>query len=335
MIFFFVALILSALFTYGAIKLFTKLKLLDVPDNGRHLHARPVPLGGGVAIFLAFWLVVGYIVFYTNLFGKNLDPKDLLGVFFGSIILLIIGLLDDRRRLSPLIRLVAIALASVIAIIGGVGLQKITNPLGGVIALNSFLASCLVFIWIFGMTSTVKILDGLDGLAGGVTAIGALVIFGVANGQRWHQPDMALLALIFAGAILGFLIFNFQPAKIFLGEGGGMFLGYILGILAVISGGKFATALLVMAVPILDLMRVIIVRVRRRQSIFAGDREHIYYWLADKYKISQRKIVVLLYVVAASFGSLAWFLQTVGKLFALLLVLAVMGAIAIIIGRRG
>ncbi|OGH88465.1 MAG: hypothetical protein A3J93_04345 [Candidatus Magasanikbacteria bacterium RIFOXYC2_FULL_42_28] len=333
MYFFLVSLALSALFTFGAIKLFTTIKLFDIPDGGRKLHSRPVPLGGGIAIFLAFWLVVGYIINFTNLFGKNLHPVDLVGVFFGSLVLLIVGLFDDKQRLSPVARLTAIALACFLAIGGGVGIDKITNPLGGVIGLSGLGASALVFVWIFGMTSTVKILDGLDGLAAGITAIGALVIYGVASGERWHQPDMALLALIFVGAILGFLIFNFQPAKIFLGEGGGMFLGYILGILAVISGGKIATALLVMAVPILDLIRVIIVRVRRHQSIFQGDREHIYYWLADKFKISERTIVLMLYVVAAGFGSLAWFLQSVGKLVALLFAIALMGVVALAIGR--
>ncbi|OGH93972.1 MAG: hypothetical protein A2538_03860 [Candidatus Magasanikbacteria bacterium RIFOXYD2_FULL_41_14] len=333
MYFFLVALILSAILTFGAIKLFSALKIFDIPDEGRHRHGRPVPLGGGVAIFLAFWLVVGYVVFFTNLFGKNLHSHDLVGVFWGGLLLLFVGLLDDKYHLSPIVRLGAIACAVVIAISGGVGLVKITNPLGGVLILSKAVAYGLVFIWLFGMTSTVKILDGLDGLAGGITIIGALVICGVALGERWHQPDMALLALIFAGSILGFLLFNFSSAKIFLGEGGGMFLGYILGVLAVISGGKFATALLVMSIPILDLCRVIIVRFRRHQSIFQGDREHIYYWLIDKLNWSQRKVTLVLYLAAAGFGSLAWLLQSVGKLLALLFILFLMGLLAMVINK--
>lgn len=333
--YFLVALLLSFFFTWVIKRLMLKLRVVDVPDGKRKLHRAPVALGGGVALFVSFWLIVGYIVFFTNLLGKNLNPKDLVGVFIGSLILLIIGLWDDVKNISPRTRLLATVVAIFVAVFGGVGIDKITNPFGGVISLQDFLvfADVLVFFWILGMTYTVKILDGLDGLATGITAIGALVIYGVAIGERWHQPDMALLALVFAGVCIGFLFWNFSPAKIFLGEGGGLFLGYILGVLAVISGGKIATALLVMAVPILDLLRVVIVRLKRGQPIFQGDREHLHFWLRD-HGFSEKKIVLGLYFIAIIFGSLTLFLQSVGKLLALLFLFLLMGAVALIIQNK-
>ena len=144
---------------------------------------------------------------------------------------------------------------------------------------------------------------------------------------------MALLALVFAGVCLGFLFWNFSPAKIFLGEGGGLFLGYILGVLAVISGGKIATALLVMAIPILDLLRVVIVRLKRGQPIFQGDREHLHFWLRD-HGFSEKKIVLGLYLTAIVFGSLTLFLQSIGKMLALLFLFLLMGALALIIQNK-
>lgn len=344
MIYFLVALVLSLIFSGIVKRIMLKMRIVDIPDGTRKLHRGPVALGGGVALFLSFWLVVGYIVFFTNLLGKNLNPLDLVGVFFGSLLLLIVGLWDDKKNISARWRLAATVLAVVIAIGGGVGIDKITNPLGGVLPLNwgtieifgktfLLLADAFVFLWILGMTYTVKILDGLDGLATGITAIGALVIFGVASGERWHQPDMALLALVFAGVCLGFLFWNFSPAKIFLGEGGGLFLGYILGVLAVISGGKIATALLVMAIPILDLVRVVIVRLRRGQPIFQGDREHLHFWLRD-HGFSEKGTVLGLYAVAIVFGSLTLFLQSIGKLAALLFLFLFMGAIALVIQNK-
>lgn len=312
-----------------------KLRIVDFPDGIRKLHKYPVVLGGGAALFLSFWLVIGYISFFTNLLGKNLNPHDFVGVFIGSFLLLFIGLWDDKKNISARLRFGVVILAALLAVIGGVGIDKITNPLGGVFSLNNilFFANAVVFLWILGMTYTVKILDGLDGLAVGITAIGAFIIFCVANGERWYQPDMALVSLVFAGVCLGFWFWNFYPAKVFLGESGGLFLGYILGILAVISGGKIATALLVMAIPILDLIRVIIVRIRRGQPIFQGDREHLHFYLRDR-GWSEKKVVLFLYLVAIIFGSLTLFLQSAGKLLVLLFLFLLMGLFALIMQNK-
>lgn len=345
MTYFFAAFFIAVLFTVGTKFLAQRWRIMDKPDGGRKKHGRSVPLLGGTAIFLAFWLTAGYVAFFTDLLGRNLKPEHLIGVFLGSAVLIIVGFLDDKRGLSARTRLLAASGAVALALLSGVGIDKITNPFGGIWYLDFWslslgawgtilwLADALVFFWILGMTYTVKILDGLDGLATGIAAIGALVVYAVASGARWHQPDMALVALIFAGACLGFLLFNFHPARIFLGEGGGLFLGYMLGVLSVISGGKIATALLVMAVPILDLARVIMVRVARGQSVFAGDREHLHFWLLTR-GLSERGAVLILYAVALAFGGSALFLQSAQKLFALMFLLIVMGALAVFISQK-
>ncbi|MDD4477145.1 MAG: MraY family glycosyltransferase [Patescibacteria group bacterium] len=324
MLYFFIAIILSIIFTFAARRLALFLNIVDTPDDERKKHGRPVPLLGGIAIFSVFWVMIGYIFCFTNLFGRNLSVDKLFWVFIGSLILMAVGYFDDKYSLPVLPRLALSAFAVFIVIAGGVGLEKITNPFGGIfyldfIRLGNWLvfADIIVFFWILGMIYTVKILDGLDGLATGITAIGALMIYFIANGERWHQPDVALLALIFAGACLGFLIFNFYPAKIFLGEGGGLFLGFILGVLSVIAGGKIATALLVMAIPIFDLARVVYLRFRRGKPVGRGDREHLHFRLLDL-GFGHRKTVVALYAFAFVFGTTTLFFQSAQKLFALI-----------------
>lgn len=334
MIYFVLALGLSLGLTFLAKNLAARRGLIDLPDGGRKQHGRPTPLGGGLAIFTAFWVSVA-LLSLTGQLGQNLAPERLWGVLAGGAILMIFGWFDDQRGLSPSWRLLGGVLAAFLVILGGVGLDKITNPLGGVLRLDGWqvalgplgqiavIADLLVFFWLLGMTYTVKILDGLDGLAAGVTAIGALMIFLVANGERWHQPDVALVALVFAGACLGFLFFNFHPAKIFLGEGGGLWLGFTLGVLSVIAGGKIATALLVMAVPILDLIRVVYLRLKTGQPIFHGDRRHLHYRLLD-IGFSHQQAVLALYAIAILFGLTTVFLQSFNKLIVLILLAALM-----------
>jgi UDP-GlcNAc:undecaprenyl-phosphate GlcNAc-1-phosphate transferase len=178
------------------------------------------------------------------------------------------------------------------------------------------LGDLLVFIWLLGMMYTTKILDGLDGLATGIVMIGGVMVFLLTQTKQFYQPDVGILALVFVGVCLGFLIFNFHPAKIFLGEGGSLFIGFILGILAIISGGKIATALLVMAIPVLDLIRVVYIRIRHHQGIFKGDRQHLHFRLRDA-GFSEWRTVLFLYGVAFTFGLTTLFLPSKAKLVVL------------------
>lgn len=302
-----------------------KMKIMDAPDDERKKHARPVPLWGGLAIFLAFWAVVVWLIFFTDIDHKHLSDASLIGIFMGSAILVIIGLIDDKYKISPLVRLGATVVAAFCVIAGGTELTSITNPFGGYIPLDLWmvgdllvLANALIFFWILGMTYTVKILDGLDGLVNGVVLIGALMIHFLTASGKFYQADITAVSLILAGVCAGSLILNFHPAKIFLGEAGGLFLGFILGVLAIVAGGKIATALLVMAVPILDLARVIYLRIKTGQPVFAGDRRHLHFKLLDL-GFGHRQTVLLYYFIAFAFGVTTLFLHSWGKLTALII----------------
>ncbi len=326
--YFLITFILSLIFTFFTLKLAKKLNIVDIPEGERKFHGRAVPLLGGLAIFSSFWLVVGYLSFFTNVFSRHIHPRELIGVFLGSLILMILGFFDDEKNLSPKKRLLITCLAAGIAVLGGVDLQKITNPFGGVINLEIFgvdlfgyghifiLADLVVFFWLMGMMYTTKILDGLDGLTTGIVFIGALMIASLSHTTKFFQPETMTLALVLAGACLGFLFYNFYPAKIFLGEGGSLLLGFLLGVLAVIAGGKIATALLVMAVPILDLVRVIFMRLRHGQPIYKGDRRHLHFQLVDA-GLGHAQSVILFYIIAFAFGFTTLFLQSWQKLLVL------------------
>ncbi len=328
MLYFLTALLLSVFFTLAVRRLAIYFNIVDEAREPRKKHLGKMPLLGGTAVFLSFWLVVIYLLFFTKLLGPNLQTNTLLLVCGAGAILMAVGFLDDKYSLPAMPRFIISAGCVLMVVLGGVGLEKITNPFGGVLYLDtwkinlgflgarSVWSSVLVFVWILGMMYTTKILDGLDGLSTGISSIAALMIFFIASGARWHQPDVALVSLVFAGACLGFLIFNFHPAKIFLGEGGSLFLGFMLGILSVIAGGKIATALLVMAVPVLDLIRVVVMRLRKGKKIWQGDREHLHFQLVDL-GFGQKKIVLIFYFIAFVFGITTLFLQSMQKIFAL------------------
>ena len=333
MFYFLLALVLSIIFTLLIRQVALKFGFVDRPDGDRKIHQKPVALLGGTAIFLSFLLVAGYLLYWHPLYDIDIFAGKMFWVFVGGLILIILGALDDKFNLPVKWRLVVTALVAIIVVAGGVGLQKITNPFGGIIEINLWLlADLLVFLWLFGMMYTVKISDGLDGLATGICFIGAMMIYFLTTATKYYQPNVALLSLVFAGACLGVLIFNFYPAKIFLGEGGGLFLGLMLGVLAVIAGGKVATALLVMAIPILDLGRVIYLRWRYGRSVWQGDREHLHFRLLDA-GLSHPQTVLLLYAVAALFGATTLFLQSSQKLIALMFLFLVMIAVTFWLGK--
>ena len=178
------------------------------------------------------------------------------------------------------------------------------------------------------MMYTTKLLDGVDGLVSGVSAIGAFVIFLFTMTAKYYQPDIGLAALILSAACFGFLVFNWHPAKIFLGEGGSLFLGFILGALAIISGGKIAIALLIMGIPILDVVWTIIRRLAAGNNPFRfADRRHLHFRLLDA-GLGPRKTVLTYYGFSLLFGLAALFLQSRGKLMAIgVLVLIMMGVV--------
>ncbi len=246
------------------------------------------------------------------------------------------GYLDDRYRLPAKYSVIFPILASITVVMSGIRAVSVHNPFSGeVILLEAItlwglpLASgIVVFLWTMSMTYTTKLLDGMDGLVTGISAIAALILFALSLSPEVNQPQTALLAITFCGALLGFLILNTYPAKIFLGEAGSTFAGFMLAILAIVSGGKIATAILVMGIPILDALWVILQRVFNRQSPFQGDRKHLHFRLTE-IGFSEAQAVLFLYALTGIFGVAALFLQSLGKLIALGIMVLVMVAIIV------
>jgi UDP-GlcNAc:undecaprenyl-phosphate GlcNAc-1-phosphate transferase len=317
-------------------------QILDLPDRGRKLHQRPVPLLGGVALGIGFIFCIGLFIKFGFLLDGRLNLKHLVVLIIASFCLILGGILDDKFHLSPTKQFIWPLFAVLIILFGGIQVNFITNPLGGILQLDagqvnlgnlvfSPLSLLLSFIWLIGMIYTTKFLDGLDGLVSGMTFLGAIFIFFVSLAWDIPYSGTSVLALLVAGLMFGFLLWNFFPAKIFLGESGSTLAGLWLGVLAIISGGKIATALLVMGLPILDVAWVITRRIFwEKTSPTTADRKHLHFRLLDS-GFSHRQAVLFLYLLATLFGSVALFQNSKGKLILFLILLAVMAIIGSIL----
>lgn len=328
------AFVLSAWLTPVFARLALKWGIVDVPSGDRKIHQRIIPFLGGVSIFLAFAVPTLVILLATDhLTAGEIDPSHFIGFFIGGLVLLIGGILDDKYDLPPRYSILFPLLAAATAAAFGIGVEKVTNPFGEAIVLTSAMSIVLTFIWLLGMTYTTKLLDGLDGLATGITMIGAVMIALLALSKEFFQPDVAVLALIFAAALFGFLLWNGYPAIIFLGEGGSTFLGFTLGVLAVIAGSKLATTLLVVGVPALDVAFVIFRRWREGRSMTSGDRTHLHHLLLAA-GLSQRWILTLYLGAATLFGVTTLIFASWQKLIALGILVLVSGIAVSILAKK-
>lgn len=345
---FVIAALISGGLTFYVKLLAKKFNLADLPAP-RKIHSKPTPRLGGVAIVLAFFIVViGYALATHRLefspFKIDFLDKRLFGVLLGALILLIVGIIDDIRSIKPWKKLFFHFLAAGVVVIFGVGITYLRVPGGLHINLDKLVVPVIVLgqyqfnfvvwgdlltiFWIVILINTLNFLDGLDGLADGVTVIAAISIFFLS--LSLGQPAVALLAVIFAGSVLGFLPWNFNPAKIFMGDSGSMFLGYMLGVLSVISGGKLATAFLILGIPLLDVLWVILRRIFRGKSPFQADKLHLHHRLLTA-GLTQRQAVIILYLIASAFGIVAVISGTTEKIQAVYWLLGLMAALVIVL----
>lgn len=295
--------------------------LIDHPQKERKIHDRPTARLGGLAIYLAISIVVIILLLISPILtAGRITAAHYFGLLAGGLILMIGGALDDRFDLPPWFTILSPVLSSLVLIGSGIEIEKITNPLGGIIYLSSLQSDILVFVWLMVVMYTTKFLDGLDGLATSVSTIGTLMIMLLALTTAYYQPDVSLLSAVLIGAFLGFLFWNFHPASIFLGEGGSTLVGFLLGTLAVISGGKLATALLVLGIPLFDVVWIVLRRLKTGglRQIFQGDRKHLHHRLLDL-GLGQRRIMLIYIFIASAFGVSTLFLQSREKLVALVL----------------
>lgn len=327
---FFASLGLSYFLTLFFKKLSFKFKIIDYPDADRKIHERPIALLGGWAIYLSFvFLILSLIIFFPQIIlTQGISISQIAGLIIAGLILMLSGTFDDKKNLKPIWQIFWVAISCLIIIFSGITIKFITRPGGGIIDLTGpeisilgqniySLGAILTFIWLLIITNTTKLLDGVDGLASGVTVIGMIILFIVS--LFWDKPNSgtSIMILIFAGSIMGFLLLNFYPAKIFLGNGGSNLLGLMLGVLAIISGAKIAAALLVIALPLLDMLWVMIQRLRKKESPFKhADKKHFHFRLLNL-GFSPKQAVLIIYLISFIFGLIALFQETMGKLFSL------------------
>jgi UDP-GlcNAc:undecaprenyl-phosphate GlcNAc-1-phosphate transferase len=253
----------------------------------------------------------------------------------GLTLVEMMGLIDDRQELGPLTQFGTLLVASAIVVVADVRIDQVTNPLGTPIDFPVWFALLFTVFWLTGMSVTVNWLDGLDGLAAGVTLIASVILFvHTAFRQQPPQPTIALLPATLAGCALGFLPFNRYPARIFLGSSGAYFFGFTLACLSIIGGAKVATALLVLGIPVLDVAWQIVARLRRGTSPFLADRGHLHHRLYDL-GLSQQRVVWLYWGLCAMFGLLALVLSSrVYKLGALVVMGLIVGAVLVWVARK-
>lgn len=318
-------------------RIMRRLGAVTVPKptaQGGRYPGRRIPYVGGWVTIATFFLVLGYFALFreADLFGGILREKYVWGLFIAAIVYLIGGFLDDKYKLPPRWQALPGLLAIGVVVASGIGIESIRNPLGGIIPLNQWSftlfshgdlpyrivlwADLFTLIWLSGMDYSMQWIDGIDGLSAGIAAIGFLVIFGLSLSAQVMQPEIAFLSIIMAGALIGFLPYFWPSAKMLAGQAGGQFWGFLLGVLAILSGAKIATALLVMWIPIMDVARLIAMRVWQKRSPFKGDANHIHHWLL-RAGLSERQTVILLYAISAAAGGLALGLEGVEKLIAL------------------
>ena len=344
---FLAAFAVSALVTPVIARLARRWGAVDIPlAEPRKRHPRPTPLLGGTAIFFSVTAVTLFVLSFTDLLpAPFLSLRQIAALTIGGAILIVGGALDDRHRLSPSRQFVFPALAAAIAVLGGVSIDYVRNPFGGQIDLNlltvpvfgwmmSLPADPLTFLWLLGMMYTTKFLDGLDGLVVSVSVVAATVMIALALRPDLYQPETALFSAILDGALVGFLIWNFPPARVFLGEGGSTYAGFMIGSLAVAAGSKVATTLLVLGIPIMDVAWVVVRRLFwERRSPAAADRKHLHFRLLDA-GLSAREAVLLLTAISAVFGLAGLFLDTAHKALALIVLALVMIGLAAFVIRK-
>ena len=342
-----IAALVSGGLTYSVKKIAEKFKILDYPSK-RKIHARATPRLGGVAIVLAFFIMaVGYSLASNRLefspFQIMFFDKRLIGVLLGALVLMGAGIYDDVKDLRPWQKLIFQVLAAGLVVAFGLSIDYIRLPAGYHLQLDTWIVPISLFghgysfvvwgdlltmFWIVLLVNTINFLDGLDGLAAGIAFIAAIAIFFLSFSLG--QFAGALLAVILAGSILGFLPWNFNPARIFMGDAGSQFLGYMLAILSIISGWKLATAFLILGLPLMDVIWVVVRRISSGKSPFRADKLHLHHRLLDA-GLTQRQTALMLYLVAAFFGAVSVLTGTAEKIQALYWLLILMGTLAIVL----
>jgi len=293
-----------------------RLGMLDMP-GGRRLHPRPIPRPGGLAIAIAFGSAIFTFWLVDRLAGHPfLIPEEVRSSRFtltaiAALLGMGVGLIDDMLELRARWQFLGLLIVAAVIVFAGIHIDFVNDPLSDRLVELAFpVAVAFTMFWIVGMNIALNFIDGLDGLAAGVAAIAALTLGGLALLPQVSEPFVAWMAFTLAGAVAGFLLFNFHPAKLFLGTTGVAFLGTMLAVLSIFGTAKVAAALLVLGVPIIDTFYVLVRRMVSGQPPFAPDRGHFHHRLLDV-GLTHQQAVLLIYLMTAALGSLAF--MTTGR----------------------
>ncbi|HEY4751758.1 MAG TPA: MraY family glycosyltransferase [Candidatus Limnocylindrales bacterium] len=316
------AALLALLGTPVVVKVARRLGYVDEP-NHRRVNAAPIPRGGGIAVAFAFLVVAIVLVVVnerTNLFAdpRGLEASEFVVVVFGGIVATLLGILDDALQLRARWQLLTQLLVAMIPVVAGVTVTYIANPVGpDQILLSEPFAIGFTVVWVLGMINSINFIDGLDGLSSGIALIAAMTLGLISFSTAIAQPLVGVLCFVLAGALLGFLRWNFHPATIFIGTSGVMFVGYTLAILSILGTAKVAVALLVLGVPVIDTFWIIVRRLATGHSPFTPDRGHIHHRLLDL-GLSHAQTVLVIYGICIVLALLSVVLSGSGQLYAFL-----------------
>ena len=323
---FFIGLIVSYALTPAVKKLAFRVGAVDRPE-ARKVHTHIIPRLGGLAIFIGFMAAV--------LFSMPVY-KEFLGFLLGATAIVCLGIWDDIKNIPAKVKLTGQIIAAAIPVAFGVQIEWVTNPFGTILIIPEWLAVPVTIFWIVGFTNTVNLIDGLDGLAAGVSVIASISMFFMAVSMNQYLPAMILVAM--SGAALGFLQYNFNPAKIFMGDTGSMLLGYTMAVVAVLGLVKTAATvalivpIIALGVPILDTLFAIVRRKMSGVPIFQPDKGHLHHRLLAL-GMTQKQAVLSMYMVSAVLGFVAIFVANVSYKTGIVTVIAVL-AIIIYSARR-
>ena len=297
---FFISLVLTLILTPLGRALAFKLGAVDKPSK-RKIHKDIIPRFGGFAIFISFFIAVVFALISIRTFGVKLSDKEILGlvgVLYGGALITLIGLIDDLNGISALWKLAGQAIASSIAVYFGAQILFVSTPFTKVLMLGAW-AVPVTIIWMVAMTNAINLIDGLDGLASGITLIAGATLFVVAI--KMQQYDSAILLAALIGTAAGFLRYNFFPASIFLGDSGSLFFGFMLACASIVGVLKSTLVIaliipiVVLGIPIYDTANAIFRRAISGRPIFEADKKHIHHKLL-KAGFNQRQVVVMIYI---------------------------------------
>ncbi len=297
---------------------------IDRPGGARRVHERPTPRAGGLAVVVAFVLVGTLVLWYNDaadvieVVTNRISPTEIAALFGGALLAAALGFVDDRFDLRARWQLLGQAILAAIVVAFGPPIGLLANPFGpDPIHVTGVFAALFAALWVVGMINSINWIDGLDGLSTGIGMIAAITLGIISLEQSQNQPIVGLLCFVLAGALAGFLPWNFHPARIFVGTTGVFVLGYALAMLSIMGTAKVAVALLVLGVPIIDTFWIIVRRLLEGRSPFSPDRGHLHHRLLDL-GLSHREAVTLIYVICALLAALSFVLSGRGQIYAFL-----------------